>query len=618
MSHYRPPVDDIAFVLFDLLDAHRTLPGWPAFAELDQPLMRSVVEEAGRFAAEVLAPTNAVGDREGCRLVDGDVRTPTGFPQAYRAFWEAGWPALACDPAYGGQGLPQALNSVLFEMLSAANHGWTMYPGLLHGAYECIKAHASPELRERYLPKVVSGEWLSTMALTEPQAGSDLGLVRTRAEPQADGSYRITGDKIFISGADQDMSSNIVHLVLARLPDAPPGTRGLSLFLAPKFLPPYDGGGFGARNPIHVRAIEHKMGLAGSATCAVAFEGATGWLIGEPHRGLGAMFVMMNAARLHVGIQGLGHAEAAWQRSSAYAAERLQMKAVRAPGEPAAQGAADPIVRHPAVARLLELQRAWVEGGRMLVYWTALTLDAAEQHPDAGERAAAAGLVALMTPVVKSMLTENGFQCASLALQVFGGHGYVRETGIEQHLRDVRVAMIYEGTNEIQAIDLLAKKVVGDGGARLAAVLAPIAAACEAIAAGGRDAGATAVAVPAAAGDAALVRHAAALSRAVERLRALTATIVARTASDPRAPYRVASEYLRALGLVTMGGLWLRAEQACARAASAPPADGPLADPAFRAAKCATARVFFGRLLPECEALFAVIELDAAEATIGD
>ncbi|SFV05696.1 acyl-CoA dehydrogenase [Pseudoduganella namucuonensis] len=585
MLSYTPPLKDMRFVLERVLDAPEALAGMPAYAEVDADLMRQVCEEAGRFAAGVLFPLNAAGDREGCRYERGAVRTPAGYADAYRQFVDAGWPALACAPEHGGQGLPQVLNCVLNEMTSAANHGWSMYPGLAHGAYACLARYGSAALKERYLPKIVSGEWLATMCLTEAQAGSDLGLLRTRATPigdAADGAYAITGGKIFISGGEQDMSANIVHLVLARLPDAPPGSKGVSLFLVPKWLPD------GARNAVHCTGIEHKMGIRGSATCAMEFEGATGWLVGEPHRGLAAMFVMMNAARLQVGAQGLGIAETAWQNAQAYALERVQSKAAGRP-ESRRGEAADPIAMHAPVQRLLMTQRAWVEGGRMLAYWTALALDGAERHPDRAVRDELHGQVELITPVVKAMLTAQGYEGASQALQVFGGHGYISETGIEQYVRDARVTMIYEGTNEIQAVDLLLRKVLADGGARLEGLLARVLSTAEAEC-DGEDDGA----------HGALAPHARALCALVRRLRGAVRAIARAAEGQAALPHRVAPETLRLVGHCALAWLWLRAARAAIEAREE--------DPAFHDAKRATASYYFTYVLPEVEQLFGVVD----------
>jgi alkylation response protein AidB-like acyl-CoA dehydrogenase len=463
MNAYHPEAAPVAALLFDVLRVQDTLAELPALSEnADPDLMRQVLEEASKFVGEVVAPLNREGDETGARFEQGQVTMPPGAKDAYQAFWQAGWPALACNPQDGGQGLPAVLDTVLYEWLSAANHGWTMAPGLLHGAYECIKHHASDELKARYLEKVATGEWLATMCLTEPHAGSDLGLARTKATPQADGSYQINGTKIFISGGEHDLTDNIVHLVLARLPDSPPGPKGLSLFLCPKFYAD------GTRSPVVCERIEEKMGLHGSPTCVMRFDDATGWLVGEHGKGLNAMFVMMNAARLHVGMQGIGLLDAAWQKAHAYAQERRQM---RAPGPRDASQPADPIARHPAVQRLLDTQRAWVDAGRVLAYQTALELDVAKHHPEAARRQLAQRWCALVTPVLKASWTDQAFHGASDCLQVFGGHGYVREWGIEQIVRDSRVAMIYEGTNEIQAQDLLFRKVLSDQGQGLRGLL---------------------------------------------------------------------------------------------------------------------------------------------------
>ncbi len=569
-SHYQPPLQDMRFVQQHWLGAEADWRRMPAHDALDQETADMVVEAAGRFCADVLAPLNGPADLQGCRLEEGRVRTPDGFPEAYAAFVEAGWPALACAPEAGGQGLPQLLDAALHEMLASANHGWTMYPGILHGAYACLHAHGDAHLRATYLPHIVSGRWLATMCLTEPQAGSDLGLLRSQARPRGDGSYRLDGSKIFISGGDQDMSENIVHLVLARLPDAPAGTRGLSLFLAPRGIP-QDGGGF-LPNAIHCDGIEKKMGIKGSATCAMRFEGAQAWLVGQPHQGLAAMFVMMNSARLHVGLQGLGHAEMAWQLARAYAAERRQMRAQ--PRLADAQGPADPIALQPAVQRMLADLRVWTEGMRAIAGWVAHQLDLAEQAPDAEERAQAHALASLLTPVVKSFFTERGFALASEALQVFGGYGYVHEYRIEQTLRDARIAMIYEGTNQIQALDLLQRKVAASGGAALAPLLAALreeAAACEAA---GMEPG-----------------LAGALRSWSDRTEALTGALCARAAGDAPLLARCAEDYLRLVGTLCMAFAWARAARV----------SQPLADPALRRSKADSAAWFFAHGLLDAE-----------------
>ncbi|WP_294765784.1 acyl-CoA dehydrogenase family protein [uncultured Rhodoferax sp.] len=509
---YQPRLDDIHHLLMGVLDAPAQLQALSPYAEVDEALMQQVLEEAGKFVASEIAPLQRVGDETGAHFEAGRVTMPPGFRAAYQTFWQGGWPALACAPEDGGQGLPAVLEAVLYEMLSAANHGWTMAPGLLHGAYECLKHHGSDALKARYLEKIATGEWLATMCLTEPQAGSDLGLVRTKAQPLADGSFRISGSKIFISGGEHDLTDNIVHLVLARLPDAPSGPKGLSLFLTPKILPE------GQPNGVFCERIEEKMGLHGSPTCVMRFDEATGWLVGEPHRGLSAMFVMMNAARLHVGLQGIALLEAAWQKAHAYAQERRQM---RAPG--ATQ--TSPIEDHPAIQRILRTQRAWIDGGRLLAYRTAIELDILKHHPDAARRESAQRWCSLITPVLKAAWTNQGFHGASACLQVFGGHGYVREWGIEQIVRDARVTMIYEGTNEIQAIDLL-RKVLPDGGAALVALFEQLAA------------------------EQPLPPEV--LDR-FEQLRGLAARLARASGDRPDLPYWVADDFLQAVALALLG-----------------------------------------------------------------
>lgn len=528
--NFQPPSDDIHFLIHEVLNAPAQLQPLPAFADSDAGLMRQVVDEAGKFVASVIAPLQQVGDTVGCRWVDGEVITPPGFRDAYQAFWRNGWPALACANEDGGQGLPVLLEAVLYEMLSGANHGWTMAPGLLHGAYDCLKHHGSQALKAQYLEKIASGEWLATMCMTEAHAGSDLGLLRTQAIAQPDGSYRVSGAKIFISGGEHDLSDNIVHLVLARLPDAPAGPKGLSLFLVPKWLPD------ASRNQVLCDRIEEKMGLHGSPTCSMRFDAASGWIIGLPGQGLNAMFVMMNAARLHVAMQGLGLLEAAWQKASTYSQERRQM---RAPGARSSREPADLIALHPAMQRILQTQRCWIDGGRLLAYRTAIELDLARQHPDPERQVSAQRWCALITPVLKAALTQQAFYGASECLQVFGGHGYIREWGIEQILRDARVTMIYEGTNEIQAIDLLLRKVLPDGGAALAGMLEELETELD----------------PGRAADLA-VRH------RFAQLKQLTQAISAAASSDPALPYQAADDYLRLLALALLSWAWARIEAA--------------------------------------------------------
>ncbi|WP_338759532.1 acyl-CoA dehydrogenase [Massilia sp. METH4] len=537
MFSYQPPVKHMQYVLSDVLSATDTLRVDAGYNEIDEQLVRQVLEEAGRFTAEVLFPVNASGDRQGCRFESGAVFTPDGFRDAYRQFVDSGWAALACDPGYGGQGLPHVLNCALQEMMISANHAWTMYPGVLHGAYTCLKAHGSEELKQYYLPKIVSGEWLVTMALTEPQAGSDVGLLRTRAVEGDTGTYRLSGNKIFISGGEHDLTENIVHLVLARIPGGPEGSKGVSLFVVPKICPD------GSRNQVTCTGIEHKMGIRGSATCSLEFAGATGWLVGEPHRGLAAMFVMMNAARMLVGAQGLGIAETVYQNAARYANERLQMKAVDRPAERKDQPA-DPIALHPPVRRLLLSQRAYVEGGRMMLYWSGLMLDLAERHPIPQRRQDFEQMLALVTPVVKAFLTEKGFQGASDALQVYGGYGVITETGVEQYLRDCRVTMIYEGTNEIQAIDLVVRKILGDQGVRLGRFLELVRATVQAERTGP------------------FAGHSECLSKLATELAAIARAVCESGTANLTPLHWVAGDVLRLMGHCIIGWLLLRSASA--------------------------------------------------------
>lgn len=546
---YRPRPEDNRFILNAVLDAPSKLRALAPFAEVDEALQAQVLEEAARFVAEAVAPINRSGDEIGCRFANGEVATPPGFREAYQAFVDGGWPGLSAAAEDGGQGLPAVLEAILYEWLSAANHGLTMAPGLLHGAYACLKHHGSDELKARYLSKIATGEWLATMCLTEAHAGSDLGQVRTRAVPQADGSLRVSGGKIFISGGEHDLTPNIVHLVLCRMPDAPAGPKGLSLVLVPKLLPD------GARNAVHCERIEEKMGLHGSPTCTMRFDDATGWLVGEPGRGLAAMFVMMNAARLHVALQGIGLLDAAWQKAGAYAAERRQM---RAPGAvvPASRGAeaADLIAEHPAIRRILDTQRAWIDGARTLAYRSALMLDVAAHDADPKARERAQRWCSLVTPVLKAACTQQAFHGASECLQVFGGHGYVREWSIEQIVRDARVTMIYEGTNEIQAIDLLVRKVLPDGGAGMSAVLLELRDTLDA----SRDADAD-------------------VQRRLAQLRYLGTTIAMAAHANPVLPYEVADDYLRTVMLAMLAWAWARIDAAEASEAERAARAGPAA-----------------------------------------
>jgi alkylation response protein AidB-like acyl-CoA dehydrogenase len=536
---------------------------------VDAELAVSVLEEAGRFCTKVIQPLNRAGDEQGSKLVDGNVQTPEGFAEAYRAYAEAGWTSLSGNPEFGGQGLPFVIQLWLDEMVSSASLSFGLFPGLIRGAIEAIEAHASEELKATYLPRMISGEWTGAMALTESGAGTDLGLLNTKATPNDDNTYAVTGTKIFISSGDHDFGGNIIHLVLARLPDAPPGVKGISLFLVPKFLPDANGD-FTVRNGFSVGALEEKMGIHAQPTCVMNYDGATGWLVGEPHRGLAAMFVMMNAERLFVGIQGLGIASAAYQQAVAYAKERLQGRS--------ADGARGPvaIIEHADVRKMLLTARSFVEAARALAGWTALQLDRAHSHADAGERAKADALVALLTPVVKAAFTDFGFESAVMTQQVFGGHGYIREWGMEQYVRDARIAQIYEGTNGVQAMDLVGRKLALGGGAVVDGYFALI----EADIAG-------AGAEPSAAAVGARVAEALALLR--------TATAQLRGA-DTDAAGAAATDYLRLFALVSLGWMWVRMAHAAAKG-----------DTPFHAAKRQVASFFAERVLCQAHGLAASI-----------
>ncbi|BFO57350.1 acyl-CoA dehydrogenase C-terminal domain-containing protein [Acidovorax sacchari] len=469
MPTYTPPLRDMQFVLHEVFRVTEEFKAIPRHAEVDADTVNAVLEEAGKFAAGVAFPLNMSGDEEGCTLdkATHEVTTPKGFKDAYAQYVEGGWAALSCDPEYGGQGLPFVVNQCLYEMLNSANQAWTMYPGLSHGAYEALHAHGTEEQKKLYLPKLTSGEWTGTMCLTEPHCGTDLGLLRTKAEPVAgapEGTYKITGNKIFISAGEHDFTENIVHLVLARLPDAPKGSKGISLFVVPKYQVNADGS-IGERNPIYCTGLEHKMGIHGNATAQISIDGAIGTLVGQPHKGLQAMFVMMNAARLGVGNQSLGLTEVAFQNALAYAKDRIQMRSLS--GTKARDKEADPIIVHPDVRKMLLTAKAYAEGARALQIYCTLLLDKAHSHPDEKVRKDSDELVALLTPIVKAFITDNGHISTNACMQVFGGHGFIKEWGMEQFVRDNRINMIYEGTNTVQSLDLLGRKILGNNGATL-------------------------------------------------------------------------------------------------------------------------------------------------------
>ena len=573
MPQYNAPLRDMQFVLHELLNVEEVFKELPPHADTNRELVDQVLEEGGKFASQVLFPLNHSGDREGCHFdrESKAVTTPKGFKEAYKQYVEAGWAALSCDPDFGGQGLPLTINNSFYEMLNSSNQAWTMYPGLSHGAYECLHAHGSDEQKQLYLPKLVSGEWTGTMCLTEAHCGTDLGLLRSKAEPQADGSYKITGNKIFISAGENDVSANIVHLVLARLPDAPEGSKGISLFLVPKFLPNADGS-LGARNPIFCGAIEEKMGIHGNATCQMNLDGATGWLIGQPHKGLQAMFVFMNAARLGVGMQGLGLTEVAYQNALVYAKDRLQMRSLS--GIKAADKPADPIIVHPDVRRMLLTAKAFAEGGRAFTSYVALELDKELTHPDEQVRKDSADIVALLTPVVKAFLTDNAWMATSECLQVYGGHGYIAEWGMEQYVRDARINMIYEGTNTIQSLDLLGRKILMDNGAKLKKFGAQIQAFVEEH---GTDESMSEFITP--------------LADIGDKVTKLTMEIGMKSFANQDEAGAAAVLYLRVVGHLVFSYLFAR----MAKIALEKQDSGD----AFYTAKLATARFYFARLLPE-------------------
>jgi alkylation response protein AidB-like acyl-CoA dehydrogenase len=576
MPVYQAPLRDQQFVLHEVLRAVEQARQMPAYADLDADTVNQVLEQGGKFCSEVLLPLNLSGDEQGCRFdpVSHDVRTPDGFRGAFDQLRQDGWQGLAADAEHGGQALPYFLQIAFDEMRCAANQSWTMYSGLSQGAYECLRVNGTPQQQATYLPKLVAAEWTGTMCLTEPHCGTDLGLLRTRAEPQPDGSYRITGQKIFISAGEHDLAENIVHLVLARLPDAPSGTKGISLFLVPKFLPKGEGGsaGVGARNALYCGGIEHKMGIHANSTCQMVFESATGWLVGEPNRGLNAMFVMMNGARLAVGVQGLGLTEAAYQNAAAYAKDRTQGRSLSAGQKSSAP--ADPIIVHADVRRSLLTARAWAEGGRAFAYWLAMMIDRAHHHPDASEREAASDMLALMTPVVKAFLSDNAFDGVSQCLQVFGGHGYIREWGMEQLLRDARINMIYEGTNSIQSLDLLGRKVLKDGGAKLRRFGKLVQ---DFVAQHGTSAEMSEFVTP--------------LADLGDKVQKLTMEIGMKAMSNQDEAAAAAVSYLRVIGHLVFAYFWAK----MARVALDHAGDK---DPFYRA-KLATARFYFQRLLPE-------------------
>jgi alkylation response protein AidB-like acyl-CoA dehydrogenase len=558
------------FVLHEVLNV--TESDLPGYADLDRDFTAAILDEAGKIARDVLAPLNAPGDAEGCRLENGVVYTPKGFREAFTALKDGGWPAIDCDPAYGGQGLPYIMSCATGEMFVSANMAFNMYQGLTHGAYSAIHAHGTEAQKATYLPKMVSCDWTGTMNLTEPHCGTDLGMMRTKAEPQADGSYRISGQKIFISAGDHDLAENVIHLVLAKAPGGGEGTKGISLFIVPKFLV-NDDGSLGARNAVSVGKVEEKMGIHGNATCVMNYDGATGWLLGDLHKGMRAMFTMMNEARLSVGLQGYAVAEAAYQSALAYAKDRLQGRAVTGAENPS--GPADPLIVHPDIRRNLMSQRAFVEGARMLTFWGASLVDEARH----GDDDAAEGLISLLTPVIKGFLTDKGFEAAVNAQQVFGGHGYIEEQGMSQFVRDARITMIYEGANGVQALDLVGRKLAAEGGK-------PILAFFEMVKGFIRDGEG--------AGDADLkAQFLEPLKAASKDLQAAGMYFMAEGAKNPNAALAGSYDFMHLFGHVCLGLMWARS----ARAAQAALAAGT-GDAEFYRAKLATGRYYMARELP--------------------
>ncbi|MFC2970302.1 acyl-CoA dehydrogenase C-terminal domain-containing protein [Acidimangrovimonas pyrenivorans] len=580
MPVYTAPTKDMQFVLHEMLKVGET--GIPGYDELERDFTAAVLDEAGKLAGEVLAPLNAVGDQEGCRLENGVVYTPTGFKDAFEAVKEGGWNGLDLPEEFGGQGLPYVMGTAVGEMFVSANMAFNMYQGLTHGAISAILAHGSEAQKAKYLPKMVSMDWTGTMNLTEPHCGTDLGLLRSKAEPQDDGSYKITGQKIFISAGDHDMSENVIHLVLAKAPGGGEGTKGISLFIVPKFLVNEDGS-LGERNGVSVGKIEEKMGIHGNATCVMNYDGATGYLIGELHKGMRAMFTMMNEARLGVGLQGYAQAEAAYQNAVAYARDRLQGRDVTGTKNP--DGAADPIIVHPDVRRMLMDQKAFVEGARAFTFWGAHLIDKAHRSDDKD----AEGLISLLTPVIKGFQTDKGFEMAVQAQQVYGGHGYIEEQGMSQFARDARIAMIYEGANGIQALDLVGRKLAQDGGKHVMAFFEMVKAECKA-----HD------------GDERMKGFVEPLKAASKQLQAAGMFFMQNGMKNPNAALSGSYDFMHLMGHVCLGLMWARMAKAAYAAL-----DAGTGDAAFYETKIATGRYYMARQLPACAMHLARIESGA-------
>ncbi|NEX47581.1 acyl-CoA dehydrogenase C-terminal domain-containing protein [Pseudotabrizicola algicola] len=580
MPTYTAPVKDMQFLLHNVLKV--TASDTPGYGELDEGFTAAVLEEAGKVASEVLAPLNAVGDREGCVLENGIVRTPKGFDAAFAAMKEGGWTALDCDPEYGGQGLPYLMGTAVGEIFVSANMAFNMYQGLTHGAYSAIHTHGTDAQKAQYLPKMVSCDWTGTMNLTEPHCGTDLGLMRTKAEPQEDGSYLITGQKIFISAGEHDLAENIIHLVLAKAPGGGEGTKGISLFIVPKFLVNEDGS-LGARNSLSCGKIEEKMGIHGNATCVMNYDGAKGWLLGDLHKGMRAMFTMMNEARLGVGLQGYAQAAAAYENALAYAKDRLQGRDVTGAKNPS--GPADPLIVHPDIRRNLMEQKSFVEGARALTFWAAHLIDRSVRQDDA----AAEGLVSLMIPVIKGFQTDKGFDMAVQAQQVFGGHGYIEEWGMSQFARDARIAMIYEGANGVQALDLVGRKLAQDGGKHVMAFFDMVKAECKA-----HD------------GDDRMKGFTEPLKLASKQLQQAGMFFMQSGMKNPNTALSGSYDFMHLMGHVCLGLMWTRMARAAYDAL-----DGGHADRDYLEAKIATGRFYMARQLPACGMHLARIESGA-------